>query len=95
MIVSDVDDDEDTSTRMPKPLWARWWFTLGLVTVIAIGVSVAFQTPGVTTFLAVLLGVVIIRSGLFFLQSSFSSSSLVLIFAVVCVLFGVYQDTQQ
>ncbi len=62
-------DDDDSGSPAAKPLWSRWWFTLVVVAVLALGIAVAFETPGVTTFFAVLLGVVIFRSGLFFLRS--------------------------
>jgi hypothetical protein len=40
-----------------------------VVVVVAAGLTLAFDTPAVTTFFAVLLGLTILRAGWFFLQS--------------------------
>jgi hypothetical protein len=64
----EVDDDLD-GARPKRPWWARWWALVILVVVLAVGISAIFHTPGATTFGAVLLGAVILRTGWFFLQS--------------------------
>ncbi len=61
--------DDEVSSRPAKRWWGRWWFLLAVVVVLSVVILVVFDTPGVTTFCAVLLGAVILRTGWFFLQS--------------------------
>ncbi len=62
------DEDDDTAVRRGgRSIRLLGW--LVVVVVLSVGMSLAFDTPGFTTFFAVLLGVVIIRAGWFFLQS--------------------------
>ncbi len=63
------DDLDDVAARPAKRWWTRWWFQLLYVAVLSLVIGVVFDTPGLTTFLAVLLGAVIFRTGWFFLQS--------------------------
>lgn len=48
--------------------WVRWGIRLAVIAVVALGVSLVLDAPIAATFAAVLLGVVILRIGWFFLQ---------------------------
>ena len=63
------DDLDDVAARPATRWWGRWCFLLLVVVVLSLLIQVVFDTPGVTTFGAVLLGAVIFRTGWFFLQS--------------------------
>jgi hypothetical protein len=67
--VDDTDQDDDVEGRPPRPVWARWWFVLGVVVVAGLILSSFVETGPVATVAALLLGVVIFRSGWFFLRS--------------------------
>ena len=60
---------EVTTTRRVGNRWARLGLWLVVFAVLAVGVSLALDTPLFPTLAAVLLGVVILRAGWFFLQS--------------------------
>ena len=60
-------DDEDTPRRGGRLL--RLGVLLAVTVALATGITLAFDTSGITTFFAVLLGLVILRAGWFFLQS--------------------------
>jgi hypothetical protein len=49
--------------------WTRSWFWLVVLAVVGVAISVVFDTGLVATWLALLLGFAIVRTGLFFLQS--------------------------
>jgi hypothetical protein len=61
-------DDEDTTPRRGGR-FLRLAVFVAVVVVVATGITLAFDTSGITTFFAVLLGLVILRAGWFFLQS--------------------------
>ena len=61
-------DEEPAPARRGGRL-VRLGVWLGLVVLVAVGIGLVFDTPPVTTFFAVLLGLVILRAGWFFLQS--------------------------
>ncbi|MBS1838515.1 MAG: hypothetical protein JST64_12560 [Actinobacteria bacterium] len=61
-------DDGDRPTRRRRAWW-RVVVALVVVVVITIGVTLALDTPAITTFFAVLLGALILRAGWFFLQT--------------------------
>jgi len=63
------DLDGEVAARPAKRWWARSWFLLVVVVALSLVITLVFDTPGVTTFFAVLLGAVIFRTGWFFLQS--------------------------
>jgi len=50
-------------------VWRRWWFWLIVIIVAASIISAVWDTPVFSTTLALLLGFVIVRTGVFFLQS--------------------------
>lgn len=50
-------------------VWRRGWFWLIVIIVASVAISAVWDTPTVTTVLALTLGFVIIRTGVFFLQS--------------------------
>ncbi len=61
--------EADTApTPRSSSRWVRLVLWLGVVLVVALGVSLAFDASFPTTFAAVLLGIVILRTGWFFLQ---------------------------
>ena len=61
-------DDADTTPRRGGRL-LRLGVLLAVTVALATGITLAFDTSGITTFFAVLLGLVILRAGWFFLQS--------------------------
>ncbi|UDY34240.1 hypothetical protein [Dermatobacter hominis] len=65
----DIVDQTDAPTRRVTNRWARLALWLVVLAVLAVGVSLALDTPLLPTLAAVLLGVVILRAGWFFLQS--------------------------
>ena len=66
-----LDDGDETDSETPRPRRRRGRLLLVLlaVAVVASVVAAIFDTPGPTTFAALLLGLVILRTGWFFLQS--------------------------
>ncbi|HPU38509.1 MAG TPA: hypothetical protein PLS63_02975 [Microthrixaceae bacterium] len=66
--LSDDDVRTDAPTGRGTSRWVRLTVRIGLVFVVALGVSLAFDTPLFATFAAVLLGALILRVGWFFLQ---------------------------
>jgi len=67
--VDETGQDDGVEGRPARPVWRRWWFTLGAVVVAGLVLSSFVETGPVATVFALLLGVVIFRSGWFFLQS--------------------------
>ncbi len=71
--MSDIEQQDDLDDDVDHPRsrrwWGRWWFLLIVVVVITAIVRLIGDTSVPATFFAVLLGAVIIRTGLFFLQS--------------------------
>jgi hypothetical protein len=63
------DDVDDRGGRPARPLWQRWWFVLGVVVVVGLVLSAFVDTGPVATVAALLLGVLIFRTGWFFLRS--------------------------
>ena len=63
-----VGPDDDEPVRPPRRR-GRLLLVLLVVAVVAAVVAAVFDTPGLTTFAALLLGLVILRIGWFFLQS--------------------------
>ena len=61
-------DEEPEPARTPRKR-GRLLLVLLVVAVVAAVVAAVFDTPGLTTFAALLLGLVILRIGWFFLQS--------------------------
>lgn len=66
--LSDDDVGADAPTGRAASRWVRLAVRIGVVFVVALGVSLAFDTPLFATFAAVLLGGLILRVGWFFLQ---------------------------
>jgi hypothetical protein len=64
-----TEPDSATTQQRRGGRLARLGMWLALVVAVTVGVSLVFSTPGATTFFAVLLGLVILRAGWFFLQS--------------------------
>ena len=64
-------EDDGAGPEFPRPRRRRGRLLLVLLVLAAVaGVAAAvFDTPGLTTFAALLLGLVILRTGWFFLQS--------------------------
>ena len=69
MSTSDTASESEVATRPRASRWVRLLVWLAVFAVLALGVSLALDTPLLTTLAAVLLGVVIVRTGWFFLQS--------------------------
>lgn len=69
MVAMTTGTDDATEDRPRTPLWRRGWMALVFVVLLGIAIRLAFDTPPVTTFAALLAGVVIFRIGWFFLQS--------------------------
>jgi hypothetical protein len=67
--MSTDDAGDDSGGARSIPLWRRWWFMVGVVVVGGLVLSSFVDTGPVATVAALLLGVVIFRSGWFFLQS--------------------------
>jgi hypothetical protein len=68
-IRSAIDDDDDLEAPRRGGRLVRLLGWVVVVVVVAAGLTLAFDTPAVTTFFAVLLGLTILRAGWFFLQS--------------------------
>ena len=66
---SETHVETEAPARRVSNRWVRLLVWLGVFAVLAGGVSLALDTPLLTTLAAVLLGVVIVRTGWFFLQS--------------------------
>ncbi len=64
----DQDVSADAPTARGAGLWIRLAVRIGVVFVVALGISLAFGTGLFATFAAVLLGALILRVGWFFLQ---------------------------
>jgi len=69
IVASDPTDGSEPDEPRPKRRRGRLLLVLLAVAVIAAVVAAVFDTPGLTTFAALLLGLVILRIGWFFLQS--------------------------
>lgn len=64
-----TDAEEHGGGPKSVPWWRRWWFALAVTVVAGLVLSSFVDTGPVATVAALLLGVVIFRSGWFFLQS--------------------------
>ena len=64
-----IDDEDDTTTPRRGGRLLRLGLFLAVTLVVATGITLAFDTSAITTFFAVLLGLIILRAGWFFLQS--------------------------
>ena len=69
MSTSDTASESEVATRPRASRWVGLLVWLAVLAVLALGVSLVLDTPLLTTLAAVLLGVVIVRTGWFFLQS--------------------------
>lgn len=58
-----------TDAPRTRSRWVRLGVWLALLVGLAVGIALVFDTPMVTTVLAVLVGALILRTGWFFLQS--------------------------
>lgn len=66
--MSEFDEDQATAAGRSAPVWRRWWFVLSVVVVGGLVLSSFVDTGPVATVFALLLGLVIFRTGWFFLQ---------------------------
>jgi hypothetical protein len=66
--MSEFDEDQATGRGRAAPVWRRWWFVLSVVVVGGLVLSSFVDTGPVATVFALLLGLLIFRTGWFFLQ---------------------------
>jgi hypothetical protein len=66
---SAIDDEDGAAAPRRGRRLLRLGVFLAVTVVVATGITLAFDTSAITTFFAVLLGLVILRAGWFFLQS--------------------------
>jgi len=67
--MEELDTDDQVERRGSRPVWRRRWFAVALVIIAGLVLSSFVDTGPVATVAALLLGLVVFRSGWFFLQS--------------------------
>ncbi len=67
--MEELDTADEVEPRRSRPIWGRWWFLLALVIVVGLVLSSFVDTGPVATVGALLMGLIVFRSGWFFLQS--------------------------